>query len=321
MAWLASVRDTLLPLLYNGGLTLVLALLTVGLAWGIQPAVEFLCNRFGVPWRGVVSTLVQIIILCGGMVLIVVAVGGNALLILLTVGLAFIVGTRVGGDTLLADYIATRRIRLRKPYQVGDEVTLVVTHRGIVTRVSGTQTHLESPEQTTVVVRNSQALRNPIVVHRAGNERGSEQDNQQESERDSEQNPAPSIPVTNPNDAAPNEAAVLPPLTGEVEQTGSSQPLDRPPQTTAPAPQDDAEPEPAALLASDPAHGEPEPVADLAPDAADADVETVTTESSEQPPEPVMPQSPIEAGALLSATAVPLTKRPVLGRRSARELR
>ncbi|MEZ4678311.1 MAG: hypothetical protein R2932_29260 [Caldilineaceae bacterium] len=166
MAWLEHVSTNLPSLLYNSILTLIIAGSTAGLAWGIRPAIQFLLDRVGLQRHNWGATLVQVVIILGGMVLLVLAVGINALLFIIAVGLAFMSGLSVGGETVLTDRIAA--IRIRKLYRVGDVVTLGNDYRGVVRRIGRTETHLEDPGQSTVIVRNSAAVRYPIVIHQQG---------------------------------------------------------------------------------------------------------------------------------------------------------
>ncbi|MCB0081583.1 MAG: hypothetical protein KDE47_11660 [Caldilineaceae bacterium] len=223
MTWLAHIGAHLPPLLYNSLLTLIIVVLTLGVAWGIRPAIQALLNRFGPRWRGLGATLVQLLLLVGGMALIVVAVGRSALLITIALGIAFfcglmVGGVTVGGETMLADGIASIRIRVRKLYRVGDTVTLGdhhEHHHGVVQKIGRTKTWLVSPEQATVTVRNSFAVRRPIVVHQPSTATPVE-------DALPPQGNTPSIPDTAPHDTVQDAAS---PVNGS--------PVNGPPPTTA----------------------------------------------------------------------------------------
>lgn len=96
MAWLESVNNYLPPMLQAGLLAAVIALLTVGLAWGIRPAIQFLLGWMGSTRSQFAATLLQALILLGGMILIVIAVGVYALVWVITVSAALLVGVRIG---------------------------------------------------------------------------------------------------------------------------------------------------------------------------------------------------------------------------------
>lgn len=132
MAWVESVRTHLSPLLYNSILSLLITSLSIGVAWGIRPAIKFLLRRFGPPWCGLGATLVQVLILLGGMALIGATAGGNALLVLMAVSIAFFCGLLVGGKRLPKISIAAIRIRSRKLYRRGTTVTLDHEHPDVV---------------------------------------------------------------------------------------------------------------------------------------------------------------------------------------------
>lgn len=165
MAWLETIRIDLYPLLYTGSLMLFIAILTIGLAWGIRPAIQFLLSRLGTRWSSLGASFIQVVVVVGGMVLLVIAVGVNALIILIALIVAFVCGLTVGGETLLADNLATIRIHLRKLYRVGDMVTLGSRYHGVVQQIGRTQTQIEDANRSRITVRNSFAVRNPLIVH------------------------------------------------------------------------------------------------------------------------------------------------------------
>lgn len=160
MAWVESVRTHLSPLLYNSILSLLITSLSIGVAWGIRPAIKFLLRRFGPPWHGLGATLVQVLIILGGMALIGATAGGNALLVMVAATIAFFCGLLVGGNRLPNIPIAAIRIRARKLYRMDNPVTLdheypdVVQHAAIApstpsialsTATTGTETQAPAP--------------------------------------------------------------------------------------------------------------------------------------------------------------------------------
>ncbi len=170
MAWLETVSDALPSFALQHVLTLLITVLTLGLTWGIRPAISHFLQRLGPRWSGTGATLVQLLIVGGGMGLIVRVSGLNALLLVLAVTGAFGVGWVSGGETWLSDLAATRRIRSRRLYQVGDWVTLGDrTHgggyHGVVAAIGRVHTKLDNSGQVTVLIRNSQVVRHPVLVH------------------------------------------------------------------------------------------------------------------------------------------------------------
>ncbi|MEZ4664710.1 MAG: hypothetical protein R2911_44825 [Caldilineaceae bacterium] len=95
-------------MLYRGALTAVIAVLTVGLAWGIRPAILFLLWRMNPRRRELVASLLQTFIILGGMAFIITAAGVHALLWVMTVSAALLVGVRIGRENIGPDRMTSR---------------------------------------------------------------------------------------------------------------------------------------------------------------------------------------------------------------------
>ncbi|MCB0106894.1 MAG: mechanosensitive ion channel [Caldilineaceae bacterium] len=171
MAWLETISNAFPSFTLQHVYILVIVILTVGLTWGIRPAINHFLQRFGPRWSGVGATLVQLLIVGGGMALIVRVSGINALLLVLAITGAFGLGWVAGGETWLTDLTASRHIRSRRLYQVGDWVTLGDRaheggYHGVIAAIDRLHTRLDNPGQVTVLIRNSQVVRHPVLVHR-----------------------------------------------------------------------------------------------------------------------------------------------------------
>lgn len=304
MGWVESVRTALPPLLYDGILTVLIVLVSAGLAWGIRPTIQFLLSRLGPKWSNWVAVLGQALCLLAGMTLIALTVGVNALGLTIAMALAFLVGMMAGGETAFADRIATMRIQRRKLYRVGDSVTLGRDHHGVVQQIRGTTTKLIDAHHATVLVRNSQVLRESIVVHH-------EVGHPVSARTASEPAALHSAPVTTVSSAAhPAEVHVKQAVVGGLQ---NEERLDERPNTDHTGiEQSNAE----------------QATSSVQEDNTVADAAVVTEGAHEMPTaadEPVAAsapkQLPVRHRGIRSSVANTLTMRPKLGSRSARELR
>ena len=171
MAWLESISTTLVTFFQNNGPRVVLiTLVTAGLAWGIRPALLSIFERIMPRWSRLGATLAQIFIVLGGVALVAYTAGSTAILTIMAPIGAFLLGNLLGGQTLLADLMASARLRAHSRFQVGDLVTVGNRYHGVVTKFNRLQTTLDMPGQAQVMLRNSQVVRSTVLVHAAGSD-------------------------------------------------------------------------------------------------------------------------------------------------------
>ncbi|MCB9147694.1 MAG: mechanosensitive ion channel family protein [Caldilineaceae bacterium] len=171
MAWLESISTTLVTFFQNNGPRVVLiTLVTAGLAWGIRPALLSIFERIMPRWSRLGATLAQIFIVLGGVALVSYTAGSTAILTIMAPIGAFLLGNLLGGQTLLADLMASARLRAHSRFQVGDRVTVGNRYHGVVTKINRLQTTLDMPGQAQVMLRNSQVVRSAVLVHPPGSD-------------------------------------------------------------------------------------------------------------------------------------------------------
>lgn len=166
MTWLDTLYSGLLSIVTsNIARAFLIILLTVCLTWGIRPAIRYLLGRILPAYCELGSTLTQLLVIVGGMSLVVMTAGWGSLAIVAIPIVAFVSGMYIGGQTMLADLLATRQLRARKLYQIGDLVTIGNSYHGVVTEIGRLQTKLDMPGQATVLLRHRLVVRCPVTLH------------------------------------------------------------------------------------------------------------------------------------------------------------
>lgn len=160
MAWIEQLPSWL----SNSIVTVLIAVITGGVAWGIQPAAHSILARIFPGGSRLAAIAVQGLILLGGLALIVGTAGSSALLVLIFGITAFGAGRLLKRPNRLTNHLAPLSFQDQCDYAVGDTVTLGGGYHGVVTAINDHATHLDSAEHGLVILPHSLIVNHPIII-------------------------------------------------------------------------------------------------------------------------------------------------------------
>ena len=124
MEWLETIRTMLPASSGNVLITVGIAIVAIGIAWGMSRGVAQISQRILLPWRGVIMTSLQFLVLVGAAMAIAVLIGMTEATVFAAIAVVFLIGSAFYSDRLLPQPINSAMQLSRNP--ANDAETMIV---------------------------------------------------------------------------------------------------------------------------------------------------------------------------------------------------